>query len=81
VLIQAPIKSRIERVMAKQNKTASEARELIELVDDMRENYINRYTGTSRYDTRNYDLVITMDHLSEDDAAALIMAYVRHTCE
>lgn len=76
VLIQAPIKSRIERVMAKQNKTATEARELIELVDEMRENYINRYTGTSRYDTRNYDLVINMDGLTENDAVDIIMQYI-----
>ncbi len=76
VLIQAPIKSRIERVMAKQNKTAPEARELIELVDAMRENYINRYTGTSRYDTRNYDLVINMDGLTENDAVDIIMQYI-----
>lgn len=76
VLIQAPIKSRIERVMAKQNKTAPEARELIELVDVMRENYINRYTGTSRYDTRNYDLVINMDGLTENDAVDIIMQYI-----
>lgn len=76
VLIQAPIKSRIERVMEKQNKTAPEARELIELVDVMRENYINRYTGTSRYDTRNYDLVINMDGLTENDAVDIIMQYI-----
>lgn len=76
VLIQAPIKSRIERVMEKQNKTAPEARELIELVDNMRENYINRYTGTSRYDTRNYDLVINMDGLTENDAVDIIMQYI-----
>ena len=76
VLIQAPIKSRIERVMEKQNKTAPEARELIELVDAMRENYINRYTGTSRYDTRNYDLVINMDGLTENDAVDIIMQYI-----
>jgi cytidylate kinase len=76
VLIQTPIKSRIERVMAKQNKTAPEARELIELVDVMRENYINRYTGTSRYDTRNYDLVINMDGLTENDAVDIIMQYI-----
>ena len=29
----------------------------------MRENYVKKYTGTSRYDTRNYDLVINMDDL------------------
>lgn len=30
----------------------------------MREDYIRRYTGTTRYDTRNYDLVINMDGMT-----------------
>lgn len=81
VLIQASMPFRVERVSRKQNMTEEEARKTIDKIDKMRENYVRKYTNTSRYDTRNYDLVITMDHLSEDDAAALIMAYVRHTCE
>ena len=43
------------------------------MVDQMRENYVNEYTKTSRYDTRNYDLVISMDELTEDDAVAIIL--------
>ena len=81
ILIQASMPFRVERVSRKQNMTEEEARKTIDKIDKMRENYVRKYTNTSRYDTRNYDLVITMDHLSEDDAAALIMAYVRHTCE
>jgi cytidylate kinase len=81
ILIQASMPFRVERVSRKQNMTEEEARKTIDKIDKMRENYVRKYTNTSRYDTRNYDLVITMDHLSEDNAAALIMAYVRHTCE
>lgn len=76
VLIQAPMKNRIERVMKKQEKNATDAQKLIEQVDRMRENYIKRYTGTSRYDTRNYDLVINMEDLTEDEAVDIIMAYI-----
>lgn len=81
VLIQASMPFRVERVSRKQNMTEEEARKTIDKIDKMRENYVQKYTKSSRYDTRNYDLVITMDNLSEDDAAALIMAYVRHTCK
>ena len=76
ILIQASMQHRIERVMRKQNLSSQEAEEVIKKVDKMRDNYVNRYTGTSRYDTRNYELVITMDRLSEDDAVDLIMDYI-----
>lgn len=76
ILIQAPMKNRIERVMRKQGKNAADAQKLIEQVDRMRENYINRYTGTSRYNTRNYDLVINMVDLTEDEAVDIIMDYI-----
>jgi cytidylate kinase len=43
----------------------------------MRENYVQEFTGTSRYDTRNYQLVINMDEINEDAAVDLILAYIR----
>jgi len=45
-------------------------------VDKMRENYVNKYCRVSRYDTRNYDLVITMDGKTEDEIADLIYTYI-----
>ena len=68
--------ARIERVVRKQNVTEDEARKIIEKIDQMRENYVKKYTNTSRYDTRNYELVITMDRLSEDAAVDIIMDYI-----
>ncbi len=73
ILIQASMLHRIKRVANKQGISEEEARKAIEMVDQMRENYVNKYTNTSRYDTRNYDLVITMDDLTEDDAVAIIL--------
>ena len=43
----------------------------------MRENYVKKYTGTSRYDTRNYQLVIAADGKTEEQMAAPGKA-VRH---
>jgi cytidylate kinase len=48
-------------------------------LDATREAYIKKYEDTSRYDTRNYQLVISMDDLSEDDAAEVIMDYINRT--
>ena len=61
VLIQASMEHRMERVARKQGITPEEARKIIDQVDKMRENYVKKYTGTSRYDTRNYQLVIAAD--------------------
>ena len=87
IFIQAPMERRIERVMAKQGLSREEAARAIEKVDKGRETYIKKYVelnpelsaslkNISRYDTRNYDLVISMDQLSEDDAVEVIMSYI-----
>ena len=79
VFITASMEHRIARVMRKQNLTREQAVEVIERVDKMRDNYIKRYTGKSRYDVRNYQLVINVDDLTEEEAADLILAYIKNT--
>ena len=76
ILIQASMPFRVERVMRRQNMTEDEARKTIEKIDKMRENYVKEYTGVSRYDTRNYDLVISADSKSEDEIVDLILKYI-----
>ena len=76
ILIQASMEHRVERVARKQNMTEDEARKTIERVDKMRENYVKKYTGTSRYDTRNYQLVISADGKTEEEIADIIMQYI-----
>ncbi len=77
ILIQASMLNRIERVAREQNMTKEQARLVIDKVDKMRENYVKEFTGTSRYDARNYHLVINMDDISEDAAVELILTYIR----
>jgi cytidylate kinase len=79
VFIQASLDHRIKRIMNKRNVTMDEARQVIEKMDATRETYIKKYEDTTRYDTRNYDLVISMDDLSEDDAAEIIVDYINRT--
>ncbi len=76
ILIQASMESRIKRLMGKQNISEEEARKTINRVDEMRENYVNRYTGTSRYDARNYDIVLRADGKTEDELVDIIMQYI-----
>jgi cytidylate kinase len=79
VFIKASLASRMERVMRKQGLNEEEAASVIDRVDAGRENYTMKYAGVSRYDTRNYDLVINMDGISEDDAVDLILEYIRRS--
>ncbi len=76
ILIQAPMEQRIERVMKKQMLSREAAQKTIAKVDKMRENYVKTYAKTSRYDTRNYDLVISMAGHTEDEVVELILKYI-----
>ena len=76
IFIQASMPSRIERVVRKQNLTQEEAIKLIDKIDKMRENYVQKFAGTSRYDTRNYNLVISTDGKTEDQIVDVIMKYI-----
>ena len=78
IFIQAPLEKRVERVMKKQSLSEEEARTVIESVDKGRETYVQRYAGTSRYDTRNYDLVLNVGDMSDDDAVACILKYIKY---
>lgn len=79
VFIQASMEHRVQRIMAHQQVSEIEARDIIAKLDVSRETYIKKYEDTSRYDTRNYQLVISMDELTEDDAVAVIMEYINRT--
>ena len=79
IFIQASKQHRIERVMKKKHISSEEAVKIINEVDEGRENYVRKYTGSTRYDTRNYDLVISADHHSEEDVVDIIMNYIEQT--
>ena len=76
VFIQASMAYRIQRVMRRQKVSEQEARDIIAKMDATREAYIKKYEDTSRYDTRNYDLVITMDGKTEDEVAEMICQFI-----
>ena len=76
VLIQASMEFRLNRIMTKRGISEKEAKKIIEEVDEAREEYLKNNARTSRYDTRNYDLVIKMDGKTEEEAANVILAYI-----
>ena len=76
ILIQASMDYRVSRLMKKQSISAEEARKIIDEVDEGRENYVKKYTGSSRYDTRNYQLVINVDGHTEDEIVEMILMYI-----
>jgi len=76
VLITASRENRIARIMSKQGLSREKAQDVIETVDNARDNYVLRYTGQSRYDARNYHIVLNMDYLTEDKAVDIILSYL-----
>jgi cytidylate kinase len=76
ILIQASMEHRIKRVMAKQGLSEKEAKKAIEMVDETREEYMKNNAHTSRYDARNYDLVVKMDDKTEEEVANAILAFI-----
>ena len=76
ILIQSDMPHRISRVMAKQGVSEQEARDIIAKADKGREHYTQQFSGTSRYDTRNYDLVLNVAGLTEDEAVDIITEYI-----
>ena len=81
VFIEASMEHRIERLMRKKNIMRQEAIDIINKVDKEREIFIQKYEDTSRYDTRNYHLIINMDELSEEGAVDVIMSYINAQTE
>ena len=81
IFIQASFKHRVQRVMRRQNISEQDACYIIEKLDKNREAYIKKHEDTSRYDTRNYQLVLSMDNMTEDDAVDIIMEYINRTCK
>ena len=76
IFIEASMEHRIQRIMRKKNIMRQEAIDIINKVDKEREIFIQKYEDTSRYDTRNYHLIINMDELSEEGAVDVIMSYI-----
>ena len=77
ILIQAKMEYRVKRLMGRRGISEEEAVKIIKEVDKARESYVKKYTGTSRYDTRNYDMVFNVENHTEDEIVDLIVHYIK----
>ena len=77
IFITASKEHRLERMMRRQNLSREEAEKVMKKVDTARENFVRRFAGTSRYDLRNYDLVLNMDNIAEEDAVESILSLIK----
>lgn len=76
IFITASKERRIKRIMEKQGLSRENAIHTIETIDEGRDNYVKRFTNLSRYDMRNYDLLLDMDFLTEDEAVDKILEFI-----
>ena len=72
VLIIANKEARVERIMQKQQLTKEEAEAVVEKIDKTREIYTKTFAGCSRYDARNYDLVLNVTDIPTDHVAQFL---------
>ncbi|MBR1871861.1 MAG: cytidylate kinase-like family protein [Bacteroidales bacterium] len=76
IFIRASQQTRLRHIMDKQNLSEEEAAKVMEVVDKGRENFVQRCTGKSRYDLRNYHLMLNMDELTVEQAVQVVLDYI-----
>ena len=81
IFIMCSMPKRIERMMKVRNMTEEEAIAAIDKFDKGREAYTKKFSGKSRYDARNYDLVINVTDMSVQQAVDLILDYIEKSSQ
>lgn len=76
IFITCDMNKRIERMMKVRKMTETEAKAVIDKFDKGRETYTKRFSGRSRYDARNYDLVVNVSDITEQQAVDLILDFI-----
>ena len=77
LFIRADRDARVARIANKQNVSLKEAADIVERIDETRNNFVNNVTGTSRYDARNYDFVINVTGMLPEKVASFIAENIR----
>lgn len=77
VFLIADMAFRRDKVARRLNINEGSADLLINKVDEARENFTNTFSGKSRYDARNYDLVLNVAGLEPKQIAEFIAECVR----
>ena len=77
IFLIADMEHRMNRIMEKYKLDEEGARKLIDDIDKARENYTKTFAGISRYDARNYDLVINVTPFTTDQVAQFLAYNLR----
>lgn len=77
IFIIADREARIRRVIKKKDLSEKDAAKLIDETDAARETFTKYFAGTSRYDARNYDLVVNVTPYTIEDVASSLAENVR----
>lgn len=77
VFLMADKVFRLDNVARRENISREEAEALIKKVDKARENFTKTFSGNTRYDARNYDLVLNVAGLNPSDVAQMIANCVK----
>ena len=77
IMIIANESSRVQRIMERFNLNEEEAKERMVKADTARENFTKTFSERSRYDARNYDLVLNVTGYTTDQIASFIAECVQ----
>lgn len=81
VFIHADRDVRIRRVVETKKLDEKGAAEYIDEVDKARENFTKYFAGSSRYDTRNYDVSLNVSHFSIEEVVSFLAENIRRRME
>ena len=68
---------RIKKVAEREGLDEKAAAKYIDETDDARETFTKSFAGVSRYDARNYDLVINVSRFTSEEVAAFLAENIR----
>ena len=78
VFIYSEYEARVKRCIESYGEEPNKVKELIATYDKARQNYYNYHTCQKWGDYRNYNLAINSYCITEDEAADMIVSYVRN---
>ena len=80
VRIDASDEVRIQNMMKFENMDRHEAEKRLKQSDMERQLFLEKMFGKKRVQEFKYDLIINMDHFTNDDAVAIILKAMEHKC-
>lgn len=81
IFLQASTEARTKTVMERENVSEKEAQARIARLDKSRATYYNYYTDRKWSDVNNYDIALNVSHLTAEEAAGLLAAFINQVVE